>query len=293
MVIGSLDQEASQRFFTEGLGFKVSDQVPGLASFMRCSTDHHNLLVQQAPVNFLHHTAWEVDDVDEVGRGATAMLEGHPERHVWGLGRHHIGSNFFWYLKDPVGNFSEYYSDLDIILDDQLWEPSVVEGARGLYNWGPLPAVVHSARGPGRVDDRKPRAQGLTLAEDFMRIGRAHGRLVIIDGDGVIDAATVSDGEFSADPDRVFAVWDRFTEWAGGYAGPAAATGAGAGVGAPVQPAPGVRYRPNYRGHVAESGVDVPDVPPVFTKWRSCVAGPTPSSNCPARAWTGRSRSSW
>jgi catechol 2,3-dioxygenase-like lactoylglutathione lyase family enzyme len=118
---------------------KVSDRVPGLASFMRCSTDHHNLLVQQAPLNFLHHTAWEVDDVDEVGRGATAMLEGHPERHVWGLGRHHIGSNFFWYLKDPVGNFSEYYSDLDIILDDQLWKPSVVEGARGLYNWGPPP----------------------------------------------------------------------------------------------------------------------------------------------------------
>jgi catechol 2,3-dioxygenase-like lactoylglutathione lyase family enzyme len=50
-----------------------------------------------------------------------------------------IGSNFFWYLKDPVGNFSEYYSDLDIILDDQLWKPSVVEGARGLYNWGPPP----------------------------------------------------------------------------------------------------------------------------------------------------------
>ncbi|HXL90184.1 MAG TPA: VOC family protein [Streptosporangiaceae bacterium] len=139
VVVGSLDQEASQRFFTEGLGFKVSDRVPGLASFMRCSTDHHNLLVQQAPVNFLHHTAWEVDDIDEVGRGATAMLEEHPERHVWGLGRHHIGSNFFWYLKDPVGNFSEYYSDLDIILDDQLWKPSVVEGARGLYNWGPPP----------------------------------------------------------------------------------------------------------------------------------------------------------
>ena len=139
VVVGSLDQEASQRFFTEGLGFKVSDRVPGLASFMRCSTDHHNLLVQQAPVNFLHHSAWEVDDVDEVGRGATAMLENHPERHIWGLGRHHIGSNFFWYLKDPAGNFSEYYSDLDIILDDQLWKPSVVEGARGLYNWGPPP----------------------------------------------------------------------------------------------------------------------------------------------------------
>ena len=42
-----------------------------------------------------------------------------------------------------------------------------------------------------------------------MRIGRAHGRLVIIDGDGVVDAATASGGEFSADPDRAFEVWGR------------------------------------------------------------------------------------
>jgi catechol 2,3-dioxygenase-like lactoylglutathione lyase family enzyme len=139
LVIGSVDQDATQRFFTEGLGFQVSDRVPGLASFLRCSTDHHNVLVQQTPLNFLHHTAWEVDDVDEVGRGATAMLQEHPERHVWGLGRHHIGSNFFWYLKDPAGNFSEYYSDLDCIVEDALWKPSVVEGARGLYSWGPPP----------------------------------------------------------------------------------------------------------------------------------------------------------
>jgi catechol 2,3-dioxygenase-like lactoylglutathione lyase family enzyme len=139
VVVGSIDQDASHRFFTDGLGFKITDHVPGLASFMRCSTDHHNVLVQQAPLNFLHHTAWEVDDVDEVGRGATAMLEGHPERHVWGLGRHHLGSNFFWYLKDPAGNFSEYYSDIDCIIDDQLWKPVVLEGAKGLYSWGPPP----------------------------------------------------------------------------------------------------------------------------------------------------------
>jgi catechol 2,3-dioxygenase-like lactoylglutathione lyase family enzyme len=139
VVFGSVDQPTTQRFFVEGLGFKVSDEAPGLAAFMRCSTDHHNVLVQQAPVNFLHHTSWEVDDVDEIGRGATAMLDGHPERHVWGLGRHYIGSNFFWYLRDPAGNFSEYYSDLDCILDDQLWEPGVVAGERGLYAWGPPP----------------------------------------------------------------------------------------------------------------------------------------------------------
>ncbi|GAA2357157.1 VOC family protein [Streptomyces violaceusniger] len=139
VVLGSTDQESSQRFFTEGIGLKISDTVPGVAAFLRCSTDHHNVLVQSAPVAFLHHTSWQVDDVDEVGRGATAMLEADPERHVWGLGRHAIGSNFFWYLKDPAGNFSEYYSDIDCIVDDALWTPGAWEGIRSLYQWGPPP----------------------------------------------------------------------------------------------------------------------------------------------------------
>jgi hypothetical protein len=56
-----------------------------------------------------------------------------------GLGRHHAGSNFFWYLKDPAGNFSEYYADMDCIIDDQLWTPEALEGAKGLFNWGPPP----------------------------------------------------------------------------------------------------------------------------------------------------------
>lgn len=53
VVLGSIDQEFSQRFFQEGIGFKVSDTAPALAAFMRCSADHHNVLVQQAPVAFL------------------------------------------------------------------------------------------------------------------------------------------------------------------------------------------------------------------------------------------------
>jgi catechol 2,3-dioxygenase-like lactoylglutathione lyase family enzyme len=137
VVLGSTDLEASERFFIQGVGFKVSDRVPDAASFLRCSADHHNLLVQAAPVPFLHHSSWQVDDVDEVGRGATALLHKDPARHVWGLGRHHIGSNFFWYLKDPAGNFSEYYADMDCVVDDQLWDPGVWQDIRALYSWGP------------------------------------------------------------------------------------------------------------------------------------------------------------
>jgi catechol 2,3-dioxygenase-like lactoylglutathione lyase family enzyme len=138
-VLGSTDYRATIVFFVDGLGFKVSDRIKGVGAFLRCSTDHHNVLVMAAPVSFLHHTSWQVDDIDDVGRGACAMLEGRPERHVWGLGRHYAGSNFFWYLKDPAGNFSEYYSDMDCIVDDQLWTPEDLEGARGLFAWGPPP----------------------------------------------------------------------------------------------------------------------------------------------------------
>lgn len=139
VVLGSTDYETTRRFFIDGIGFKVSDLVSDVAAFIRCSTDHHNVLIQRAPVAFLHHTSWIVDDVDEVGRGATNMLAADPARHVWGLGRHAVGSNFFWYLKDPAGNFSEYSSDIDCIVDDALWKPEVWEGVRALYQWGPHP----------------------------------------------------------------------------------------------------------------------------------------------------------
>jgi catechol 2,3-dioxygenase-like lactoylglutathione lyase family enzyme len=139
VVVGSTDYPATMRFFTDGLGFQTSDYIKGHGAFMRCSADHHNVLVLGAPVNYLHHTSWQVEDIDEVGRGASAMLADHPERHVWGLGRHHAGSNFFWYLKDPAGNFSEYYSDMDSIIDGQLWSPEDLEGAKGLFSWGPPP----------------------------------------------------------------------------------------------------------------------------------------------------------
>ncbi|ABK71883.1 VOC family protein [Mycolicibacterium smegmatis] len=139
IVIGSPDYETAYAFFVSGLGFKVSDLVKGHGAFLRCSTDHHNVLLQRAPVPFLHHSSWQVDDVDAIGRGAMALLEDHPERHVWGLGRHYAGSNFFWYFKDPANNFAEYHSDMDCIVDDALWTPEELEGARGLYQWGPPP----------------------------------------------------------------------------------------------------------------------------------------------------------
>ena len=138
VVTTSTDPVATRRFFVEGLGFRVSDEIAGLgAAFLRCSTDHHNLLVQPGPFAFLHHTAWEMDDVDAVGAAAAAMVAADPKRHAWGLGRHAIGSNYFWYLRDPAGNFAEYTSDLDVIADEEAWRVASSLPVAGLAAWGP------------------------------------------------------------------------------------------------------------------------------------------------------------
>jgi catechol 2,3-dioxygenase-like lactoylglutathione lyase family enzyme len=137
LVMGTPNYEATLSFFTKLIGFEISDAIPGVISFTRCSTDHHNVAIQATPGAFLHHVAFEVDSVDEVLRGGSNMIEGAAERHMWGLGRHAIGSNWFWYLRDPAGNFVEYTADLDTITSQDLYVPKAWEGKEYLYAYGP------------------------------------------------------------------------------------------------------------------------------------------------------------
>jgi catechol 2,3-dioxygenase-like lactoylglutathione lyase family enzyme len=139
LVIGTPDIAATQQFLVDGLGCKVSDQADGIITFLRCSTDHHNVALVHSPVPILQHYSWECDDVDHVGHTATALLRADPARQTWGLGRHFAGSNFYWYLRDPSGAFVEMFSDLDMIDDDDAWEaqrtPLALEHVAN--SWGP------------------------------------------------------------------------------------------------------------------------------------------------------------
>lgn len=139
LVLGTPDQPATLAFFTDVLGFETSDEVPGIIAFTRCGEVHHNVAVQAAPATLLHHLAFEVDDVDDVARAGTALTHQDPERHLWGLGRHAIGSNWFWYLKDPAGNFVEYTADVDRISAQDRYAPKDWSGHEFLYAFGPPP----------------------------------------------------------------------------------------------------------------------------------------------------------
>jgi catechol 2,3-dioxygenase-like lactoylglutathione lyase family enzyme len=137
VVYGTPDQPTTLRFFTEVIGFEISDQVAGIIAFTRCGEVHHNLAIQAAPVAFPHHIAFEVDDVDDVVRGGQHMVDVDPDRNTWGVGRHAIGSNWFWYLRDPSGTFVEYTADIDRISAQDLYRPKDWQGHEFLYSFGP------------------------------------------------------------------------------------------------------------------------------------------------------------
>ena len=137
VLLGTPDLEATRDFFISVLGFKLSDEVPGVIAFLRCSADHHNVGLMSAPVPFFHHSSWEVEDVDAIGAGAQHLIAADASRSVWGLGRHFLGSNLFWYFRDPAGNFAEYFTDLDNIADDDLWVARTWTPDKSLYTWGP------------------------------------------------------------------------------------------------------------------------------------------------------------
>jgi catechol 2,3-dioxygenase-like lactoylglutathione lyase family enzyme len=123
-------------FYTRVLGLRLSDRCQSIIAFLRCSTDHHNLALLASERPGFHHGSFEVGSVDEIAMGARNLEEaGRPPG--WGLGRHVIGSNFFYYARDPWGSFAEYFYDLDYIPEQCAWQARDFPPEDAIYRWGP------------------------------------------------------------------------------------------------------------------------------------------------------------
>ena len=82
-------------------------------------------------IGHLNHYALEMDDTDAIGRAGTRITRDNPDRNVVGIGRHYLGSNVFWYMRDPSGTMFELFCDMDQIADDDDWTANV-----GRRDWG-------------------------------------------------------------------------------------------------------------------------------------------------------------
>ena len=151
VVLNVRDVEHSARFYTEVLGFQVSDvypeeMVPGGMVFLRCNPDHHGIALvgslQAEAVNIeLNHLAFEVATLDEVVR-ARDHLRRHGVRIDF-AGRRRAGCQIAVEFRDPDNHRLEIYWGIDQIGTDGHVRPaSEWKGAQSLEE-----AIASPARG--------------------------------------------------------------------------------------------------------------------------------------------------
>ena len=131
------DLERSKKFYTEVVGLKVSDELPGRAVFLRCGNDHHDtVLFQLSPEKLdrsqsdrveVQQISYEVDRLDDLRQKAAEVKAQGIE--VIGPEQKTAGMDKTIDIDDPDGNKVQFYCDMEQIgWDDrsrppELWKP--------------------------------------------------------------------------------------------------------------------------------------------------------------------------
>ena len=124
IVLHSPDHHAMVKFFTDVLGFKVSDWLGDFMVFLRCNSAHHRIALLPGPP-CLNHVAYDMMSVDDMMRGASRLRKRGTDLR-WGPGRHTAGNNTFSYFCTPAGFAVEYTAELEDV-DFETHEPQVHE----------------------------------------------------------------------------------------------------------------------------------------------------------------------
>lgn len=144
-VIMTTQIHKSLEWYRGTLGLLKSDEVyrgdPSqlVGSFNRCDrgedfVDHHTFFCIGGDKVGLNHFSYEVRDVDDVMLGHEHLHEKGYE-HMWGIGRHHLGSQIFDYWCDPWRRVHEHWTDSDRI--NVHHEPTLVPAGIGTRGpWG-------------------------------------------------------------------------------------------------------------------------------------------------------------
>jgi catechol 2,3-dioxygenase-like lactoylglutathione lyase family enzyme len=111
-------------WYRETLGLICSDDIYAqdknnlIGSFNRCDrgddyVDHHVFFCLAHEKTGLNHNAFEVPDIDDVCAGHYYLKKFNTYEHMWGVGRHVLGSQVYDYWADPWGRVHEHWADSD------------------------------------------------------------------------------------------------------------------------------------------------------------------------------------
>jgi len=148
LVIRANDKDESFRFYTEVMGFLLSDRIVADLkvmeidiAFLHVNGRHHSLALAEHQDKNINHFMLEVRDMNDVGRALNRTLRQGLAIHQT-LGKHPNDQMFSFYAKTPSGfNFEVGFGG--VVIDDDSWEPQV-------YNrvslWGHLPPQILSGK---------------------------------------------------------------------------------------------------------------------------------------------------
>ena len=125
-VIATTDLAKTLRWYRDTFGLLCSDDVWAgekanvVSSFNRCDcgddyVDHHVFFTMKGPEAGLNHFSYEVRDIDDVMMGHEHLKKKNKYRHMWGIGRHRLGSQIYDYWCDPWGRVHEHWTDSDVL----------------------------------------------------------------------------------------------------------------------------------------------------------------------------------
>ena len=138
ILLFTLDVLKAVAFYQQVLGLRLSDRSGDGIAFLHGihGSDHHLLAFAKSNAPGFHHCSWDVASINEIGLGAMQMSDAGFDRG-WGVARHVLGSNYFYYVRDPWGSYSEYSADIDYIPSDVDWQSGDHPAEDAIYLWGP------------------------------------------------------------------------------------------------------------------------------------------------------------
>jgi len=148
-VICARDADASQRFYSELLGLRLSDTVTAAITpqfsiqirFLHANARHHSIAFGSVPMpKRLHHFMIEAVTPDDVGR-AHDRMQNAGVTFSMDLGKHPNDGMFSFYAKTPSG-FDVEFGSGGVKVDDATWS---VKSYDHISVWGHKPPAAKGA----------------------------------------------------------------------------------------------------------------------------------------------------
>jgi 2,3-dihydroxybiphenyl 1,2-dioxygenase len=162
VVLGAADPARAQRFYSEVLGFRLSDRIacevhghPVDVTFMHGSPRHHSVAIGGPQRKRIHHFMLEVASIDDVGLAFDRAVRAGV-RIVQTLGKHPNDGMFSFYGRTPCGvQFELGWGGRQV--DDATWKPTTYDH---ISEWGHHPPEFLAPRPRATAETTNERTSG-------------------------------------------------------------------------------------------------------------------------------------